>query len=76
MTAVVRYSSILASAIMALLVGTRSGSTQSFLRSGLFAWGGPPNATVPGHLVQIGVSLPGQNRFEQMQLQMQRKKDT
>jgi hypothetical protein len=62
-TAVVLYSSILASPIR-VLVGTRSSSTQSFLRSCLFAWGGPPNATMAGHPVQISASLSGGNPLE------------
>jgi hypothetical protein len=34
-----------------------------------FAWGGPQLALGHGHFVQIRPSPPGQNRFEQMQMQ-------
>ena len=54
----------IASAFMALSLGTRSSSTRSFLRSGLFSWGVPKRDHRPDTSCKSSASLPGGNPVE------------
>ena len=63
MTAVVLYSSILASAIMALLVWKSNQEQAVLFPLGPIAWGWSPSAETAGHPVQSRFSLSGENPF-------------